>query len=587
MAGFSVSRTTVKKRLILIFTLTMLFSLYLIGRLAWIQIVRADELYDQAWKQWNYNIPISTNRGSIYDRNGRLLAGSSKVDTVAAIPLQLENSQAVAAVLAPILVMDEQKIYELITMDRSAVFIKRKVDPEISKAVREMNIPGLVFFKEEKRDYPAGNLASQLLGFVGMDQGWTGLELYYEDLISASEGRLLYQADGRGRELPSSFKYHVPPNQGYNLHLTVDETIQHIVEKELDWVISEAAPKQAMAIAVEPQSGAILAAASRPDFDPDNYARYNPDSWSLAPITSSFEPGSTFKTIVLAALIEEGLYDPHEAYHCSGHITVSGQQINCWTHDRGGHGTVTYYDALALSCNPTFITMANKLGKEKLVAYAGAFGFGKLTGVDYPGESSGMIFRPEQIGPLELATSAFGQGISVTPIQQVMSIAAIANGGYLYSPYLVQDIYNQEGEIIYSHSPLVVRQVVSTETTKIVAELMENVILEGTGHAAEMDGYRVAGKTGTAEKLGDDSTYRTDYFIHSLVGFAPLEEPRIALYVAVDGITRGPRYGSFTSAPVFKRIMEETLNYLNVPPSEKDKDDSGENAFEENELELE
>lgn len=585
MAGFSASRVTVRKRLVFIFVLTLLFSFYLIGRLAWIQIVRADELYDQAWKQWNHNMTIRTNRGSLYDRHGRLLAGSSAVDTVAAIPQQLDDPQEVAAVLSPILEMNEQRIYELITMERSAVFIKRKVDPETAEKIREMNISGIVFFKEEKRYYPAGNLASQLLGFVGMDQGWTGLELYYEDLISGSESSYLYQADGRGRQLPNNFQNHPSASSGYHLYLTIDETIQHIIEKELEWVMAEAAPKQAIAIVVDPQDGAILAAASRPDYDLDQYASYAPENWLLAPITSSFEPGSTFKTIVLAALIEEGLYEPEETYHCTGHITVGDHQINCWTHDRGGHGTISYHDSLALSCNPAFVTMANRLGKDKLVAYTRAFGFGKMTGVDYPGESSGMIFRSEQIGPVELATYAFGQGISVTPIQQVMAIAAIANNGNLYEPYLVQNVYSQAGELVYSHNPKKIRQVVSVETTDILAELMENVILEGTGHAAEMEGYRVAGKTGTAEKLGADSAYMTDYFIHSLVGFAPLEEPRLALFVSVDGITRGPRYGTFTSAPMFKRIMEDTLNYLNVAPSVSDWTDEDDNLTSEDVLE--
>lgn len=548
--------------------LTLLVTFYLISRLAWIQIVRADELYEQAWEQWNHTMPVRTYRGSIYDRHGRLLSGCTSVDTVAAIPPQLEDPQAAAAALAPVLKMNEQSILELMTMDRSAVYIKRKVDADVSEAVRQMNIPGIVFFNEEMRSYPAGNLASQLLGFVGMDQGWAGLEIHYEELLSGSEGRLLFPADALGRQMPHNFSRFVPSQEGFNLYLALDETIQHIVEKELDRIMDEAAPQQAMALAVDPYSGAILAAAARPDYNPETYTAYDPESWKLAPITSSFEPGSTFKMIVLAALIEEGLFNPDDYYYCPGHINVSGYQINCWTEDRGGHGNISFYQSVGASCNPAFVALGNRLGQVKLFEYIEAFGFGQPTGVDYPGENAGKIFAIEDVGPLELATTSFGQGISVTPIQQIMAIAAMVNGGYLYKPYLVDEIRSKDGVIVFSREPEVVRQVISAKTSLKLIEMMESVILEGTGHAAALEGYRAAGKTGTAEKLGSDNNYREDQFIYSFVGFAPVEDPRIVLFVAVDGVTRGPRFGSSTSAPLFKRIMEETLNYLQVAPSE-------------------
>ncbi len=568
MADFTVSRVTVRRRLIAVFFLTVMITLCLISRLAWIQIVCADELFEQAWEQWNHNILISSIRGSIYDRHGRLLAGSTSAHTVAAIPPQLEDPQAVADALAPVLDMDEQSIFELISIERSAVYIKRKVSPEVSEAVREMNIPGIIFFNEEKRYYPGGNLASQLLGFVGMDQGWAGLEIYYEEEMSGSGSRYLYLADALGRQVPHDFDRYIPPQQGFDLYLAVDETIQHIVEKELDRIMIEAAPKRAMVLAVDPQTGAVLAAAARPDYNPEKYAAYDQESWTLAPITSSFEPGSTFKMVVLAAAIEEGLFNPEERYFCSGHTTVSGSQINCWTVNQGGHGDISFYQSVGASCNPAFVEMGSRLGKDILFQYIEAFGFGQLTGVDYPGESAGIIFNPDLIGPLELATASFGQGISVTPIQQIMAVAAMANGGYLYKPYLVAEMRDRDGEVIFIREPEVIRQVVSKETSLKLVAMMESVIIEGTGQTAAVEGYRVAGKTGTAEKLGSDNTYMTDQFIYSLVGFAPAEDPRIVLYVAVDGVTRGPLFGSYTSAPLFKRIMEDTLNYLQVTPSE-------------------
>lgn len=568
LPGLAFSRKTVKKRIIFIFAMTLIFTAYLIGRLAWIQIVRADELYDQAWQQWNHNIIVQTGRGAIYDQHGRLLAGSVEAPTVVAIPQQIEDPQVTATALAPVLKMERQAILELVTLDRSAVYIKRKVDPELSEAVREMNLPGIVFFTEEKRYYPGGNLASQLLGFVGMDQGWSGLEYYYEQYLSGREERLLYPADALGRQLPSNFYGDLVPEQKYNLYLSIDETIQHIVEKELEQIMTETAPRQALAIAVDPYSGEVLAAAARPDYDLLNYDNYDPERWALAPFTTSFEPGSTLKLVTLAALIEEGLFDPEEQHYCSGSITVQGRKINCWTVNRLGCGRISFYQALGASCNTAFITFGNRLGAAKMAGYIDAFGFGKTTGVDYPGESGGLVFDQGSLGPLELATTSFGQGILVTPVQQIMAVAAMINGGYLYKPYLVKEIRTSDGITKFKREPELIKQVISAETSGKLIELMETVVLSGTGIAAALEGYRAAGKTGTAEQLGPDQTYSDSDFIYSFVGFAPVEEPRIVLFVAVDGVTRGPRFGSATSAPLFKRIMEETLNYMQVAPTE-------------------
>ncbi len=573
MADFSVNRATVRRRLVLIFVMTIIITLLLISRLAWIQIVRADELYEQAWEQWNRMVPVQTSRGSIYDRHGNLLAGSASVDTIAAIPSQVEDPASISAVLAPVLEMDQTRIKEIVTMDKSSVYLKRRVPPDVSKTVREMNIPGIIFFPEEKRNYPGEHLASQLLGFVGMDKGLAGLEHYYEQSLKNAQGNILYPADGRGRQLPHHFSRFAPVPDNYNIKLSIDESIQHIVEKELDVIMEQAAPSQAMAVAVDPYSGAVLAAASRPDYHPDSYTSFDPERWSLPVFNSSFEPGSTFKMITLAAAIEEGLFKPEETVHCPGHITIGGRQINCWTASRGGHGEISFYDALGGSCNVAYIKLGKNIGKDILFHYVDGFGFGSPTGIDYPGESSGLVFHPHQVGSQELATTAFGQGISVTPIQQTMAITAMINGGYLFKPYLVEEIVDQDGEIYFKREPELIRQVVSEETSERLIEMMESVILEGTGANAALENYRVAGKTGTAEKIDEEGNYRTDEFIYSLVGFAPVEKPQLVLFVAVDGVTRGPRFGSQTSAPLFARIMEDTLNYLQVSPSEKPADE--------------
>ncbi len=550
----------------MVFILTVLLTLALIGRLAWVQIVLADELHRQAWEQWNHNISLQTARGLIYDRNGNLLAGNVQVKTVAAIPMQVEDPQATAEALAAVLKMDSARIKELVTMEKSSVYIKRRVDEEVSEQVREMELPGIVFFREDKRDYPGGNLASQLLGFVGMDRGLAGIEAFYEGYLRGGESSLFYPADGRGRQLPHHFNRGLPALEAHDLILAIDETIQHIVEKEMEIIFEEAAPERIMALAVDPWTGAVLAAAARPDYNPAAYEAFEPMSWSLAPFNASFEPGSTFKLVALAAAIEEGLYDPEQTFFCPGYKEVAGHRITCWTHDRGGHGTIDYHGALAGSCNPTFIEIGRQLGVERLFQYIEGFGFGRASGIDYPGESTGLVFSTEDVGELELATTAFGQGVSVTPIQQAMAVSAMINGGYLLKPYLVEEIRERDGAVVFKREPEVIRQVVSEKTSALLREMMDYAVLEGTGVHAASEIYNLAGKTGTAEKIGPDGTYMSEKHIYSLVGFAPVEDPRVVLYVAVDGVTMGPRFGLVTSAPMFRRIMEDTLNYLQVPP---------------------
>lgn len=568
MSDVSVTQVAVRKRLLVMFFFIAIATVALIGRLAWIQIVCADELYEQAWDQWNRSIPTRSPRGSIYDRHGRLLAGSTTVETVVAIPPQIEDPRRTAQLLSPVLEMDLNQLYELLTMQRSSIYIKRKVEPEVSQAVRDLDLPGIVFTTEGKRYYPNGTLASQVLGFVGMDQAWAGIEVFYEDYLKGREGRILFPSDARGREIPHEVRRFIPPREGMNLYLTIDETIQYIVERELARAMLEFQPKQAMIIAADPHTGAILAAASKPDFDPLNYADYAAESWPLKAVTSSFEPGSTFKLTTLAAAIEEGKYNENEYFHCTGYAYVAGHNIGCWTAGRG-HGSISYLQAVESSCNPAFINLGQRLGKEKLFEYIHAFGYGQKTGIDYPGEGAGLVFGLDQVGPLELATSSFGQGVSVTPLQQLMAVSAMANGGYLMKPYLVREIREFEGNVVYERAPEKVRQVISRETAEKVSLIMESVVINGSGINSAIEGYRIAGKTGTAQKVGPGGTYIPGEYIVSYIGFVPVEDPRVVMYIAVDTATRGAQWGSQISAPLFKRIMIDVLNYLQIAPSDR------------------
>lgn len=566
MIELSVTLPAVRRRVAAMLFIFLLAVAALVGRLAWLQIFRSEELYAAAWEQWNRSIPARSPRGAIYDRQGRMLAGSATVDTVVAVPAQIEDAGKTAKLLSPLLEISEDELVDKLTMERSSIYLKRKVAPGVSLAVRELELPGIVFTTEGQRFYPNGTLASQLLGFVGMDEGLAGLEAYYEEYLKGKEGYLLFPSDNLNRPIPHEIKRFVPPREGMDLHLTIDETVQYIVERELARVMIEFQPRATMAIAADPHTGAILAAASKPDYDPLHYEGFDSKYWALPPVTGSFEPGSTFKLVTLCAAVEEGIYNENEHFFCPGYATVGGHNIRCWT--GSGHGSITYLEAVESSCNPAFINLGQRLGEEKLFSYVRAFGYGSPSGIDYPGESGGLVFEPEQVGPVELATTAFGQGVSVTPLQQLMAVSAIANGGYLMKPFLVQKICSDGGEIVYERQPETVRQVISKQTADKVTWVMENVAIRGSAMNAAIEGYRIAAKTGTAEKVGAHGGYIAGDYIVSFIGFVPAEDPQIVLYVAVDGAIRGPQWGSQMGAPLFRRIMVDVLNYLQVPPSE-------------------
>ena len=555
----------IRKRLIVVFCIMLLLMTVLVLRLGYIQFVRAEELTEKAWEQWNRTITARSSRGNIYDRHGRLLAGSATVETVVALPPQIEDPLFTARALSPVLDISEERIFEMITQQRAAVYLKRKVEEDITREVRLLNLPGITFTQETKRFYPNGTLLSQLIGFVGMDQGWGGLEIYFEEELKGQDGHIVFPTDNLGRAIPGAHRF-APPREGHDLYLTIDETIQFIVERELSRAMLEYRPARATALAVNPQTGEVLAAASKPDFDPNHYNEYDKELWRLFPVTDTYEPGSTFKLITLAAAMEENLYREDEGFFCPGYATISGHSIGCWTSDRGGHGPIDFLEAVLSSCNPAFMTLGERLGAQKIFNYIRAFGFGSKTGLEYPGEGAGLLFSPAQIGPLELATTSFGQGISVTPLQQVMAVSAIANGGYLLRPYLVKEMREFDGQIVREDSTEIVRQVISQDTANRAAGIMELVVHEGSGVNAAVEGYRIAGKTGTAQKVGPGGVYIPGEYILSFIGFAPLDDPQVLVYVAVDGATRGPQWGSQVSAPLFKAMIKDILAYLEIPP---------------------
>ncbi|HHU30143.1 MAG: penicillin-binding transpeptidase domain-containing protein [Bacillota bacterium] len=562
----TLSNITVRKRLIFFFICIAALVFAFICRLGWLQLVHGQELREKAWEQWTRINVARAQRGNIYDRNGELLAGSSASLSILARPGQIDDKEKTAKELASILEMDENRLLELLGKEIDSVYLKRQMDEDVAQEIRKLNLEGVYFTPEPKRIYPHGRLASQLLGFVGTDEGLAGLEYQYEEELKGQDGRIELQTDAKGKRLPQGREVFFPPERGADLILTIDQKIQFILEREMDRVMLESQPKSIVALAMAPHTGEILGIAGKPDFDPNDYASYPQENWKLTPISNTFEPGSTYKLVTLSAALEEGHYNANEGFFCRGYAKVAGTTIGCWTRDRGGHGAIDFTQVVLGSCNPGFIELGERIGPDKLMEYVQAFGFGEKTGVDIAGESTGILFTPEQFGPVEAATTAFGQGVSCTPLQQAVAVSAMINSGYLMKPYIVKGLRDSEGNIT-EYGPQLIRQVVSAETSAEIRRIMELVVTEGSGKNAYIEGYRMGGKTGTAQKVGEGGRYIDGEHILSFIGFAPAEDPKILLYIAVDTPQVGPQWGSQVSAPMFRRMMESILQYLNIPPS--------------------
>lgn len=561
----------IRKRLVFLFIVLFMAMLSLLGRLGWLQFVRGEELHQQAWEQWNRSIPVNAPRGKIIDRNDNVLVGSVTADSVVAFPDQVESKEIVARELSRLLDLGYDQIKEDLQKDVGQVRIARIVERSKAQHLRALGIPGIKVTTETERYYPHDRLASQVLGFVGVDRGWSGLEYEYNEELSGKDGWMEFQADGtmEGKQLPHGTQRFISPEEGADLKTTLDMKIQYIMERELERAMAQYEPNEAMALAMDPYTGELLALAGKPDYHPSKYDEFEDDKRNIPVINKTFEPGSTFKLVTLSASVEENQYNPDKGYNCTGSIEVAGTRINCWS---GGHGSLDFREVVYGSCNPGFVKMGQELGKERLLNYIHGFGFDGRSGVDLPGETAGLLFTLEQMGPVELATTSFGQGLSVTPIQQAMAVSAIANGGNLVQPYVGKELIenNDTKERTEVEKSLIegngkIRQVISQQTSERVKEIMEGVVEEGSGQNALIEGYRVAGKTGTAQKVGPDGKYVTDEQIASFVGFAPVQDPEVLIYVAIDTPTKGPAWGGQVAAPVFRNMMEDILEYKNIP----------------------
>ncbi|WP_261305769.1 stage V sporulation protein D [Paenibacillus andongensis] len=569
-----VSNVTVRRRLFTALIIGTIIFAALILRLAYVQLWIGQDLANKAEDNWRRDIGFAPKRGEIQDRNGISLTYSMSTPTIVAIPVQIKDKRATAAKLAEVLQGNEEDIYKLITKIASQVYIKpagRKITVEKAQEVLSLQLPGIRVAEDNKRYYPFGTLAAHILGFAGLDKGLTGIEAKYNKELTGIAGGISYMTDAGGRTIPGTTDTYTKPKDGLNMKLTIDSHLQSVLERELDQTMVQYKAQNVIAIMMDPNNGEILAMGSRPTYEPGNYKDFPAETYNRnLPIWKTYEPGSTFKIITLAAALEEKKVDlKNEQFYDPGFIEVGGARLRCWK--RGGHGSETMLQVVQNSCNPGFVVMGQRLGKEKLFDYISKFGFGKKTGIDLGGEENGIMFKPSQVGPVELATTAFGQGVSVTPIQQITAVSAAINGGKLFKPYVAKSFTNPDtGEVVDVVKPELVRNVISEETSKQVREALESVVAKGTGRNAFIDGYRVGGKTGTAQKV-INGRYSPDEHIVSFIGFAPADNPKIVIYAAVDD-PQGIQFGGLIAAPLVKNMMADALRYMKVEPDKNQLD---------------
>ena len=554
---------TVRKRIFVLFIFVFICIILLEVRTAWVQVFHNNKYQNEALEQRLREVKVEPKRGIIYDQNKVELAVSASSDTVVAAPKDIENPAQVAQKLSEILDMSPQNIKQRITKNANAVYVERKISEEQTKKIQQLNLDGIYFTEESKRFYPKGNLASHLLGFAGVDsQGLQGIEYYYDRYLRGEPGKISIENDAIGRKIPNGIKDYVAPDDGANVQLTIDHVLQYIAERELDKAMKKHQAQAATIIMMDPATGGVLALANRPTYNPNHFTKYSAELWRNRAISDTYEPGSTFKIITASAALEEGVVHSNDKFYCPGHIEVAGQTINCWK--KGGHGKQTFAEVVENSCNPGFVQVGERVGKGKFDKYIRAFGFGKKTGVDLPGEAKGLLYSLNDIGPVELATISFGHGISVTPMQLITAVSAVANDGQLLEPHLVKEVREKDGSLVKSIEPQRVRKVISEQTAATVRRLLTGVVENGSGKKAKVKGYKIGGKTGTAKHYGKK------VYDASFVGMLPANDPELVTLVVMYGVDSYPYYGSQVAAPIFHNVVKDAVRYLELPPQNND-----------------
>lgn len=558
-----------EKRIIFFLSALFLLIILVAGRIAWIQFVNGKTMSSKIATQLRESKALYSPRGTIYDRHGRELAISSMTKSLYANPSEIKEVDEVAKELAIILEMNPEDIKKKLTAGGQFIWIKRMLEPAVSDKITAMikqhDIKGLAFIEESKRYYPNDTLAAQVLGFVGTDDvGLDGLEMALDKIIKGNLFKQLIDTDSHGIPIFKSIFTFSPSKQGKNVYLTLDSGIQFIVEQSLDKAVASTGAKGATVIVMDPRTGEILAMANRPTYNPNQFYKYSDNEWKNRAVAYNYEPGSTFKSIVAAAALQEGKVYPEEVFVDQGYVEVSGRRIKNWSGD--AYGNVSFVDIIKESINTGFVQIGMRLGAYKMTEYAQAFGFGKGTGIELPGEEEGLLFEPKDMRDSDIATMAIGQSIAVTPLQLVRAVGAIANNGVLLKPHIIKEIRNMDGSLDREIPTEPLRQVVSPETARKLTGMMEKVVSEGGGIKAAVKGYHFAGKTGTAEKLKDSgSGYSAGRYVASFVGFGPVEDPQVAILVVLDDPS-GVYYGGQIAAPVAGDILGQIMRHLNIRP---------------------
>ncbi|HEX9667595.1 MAG TPA: penicillin-binding transpeptidase domain-containing protein [Thermodesulfobacteriota bacterium] len=529
-----------------------------------LQVLSRERAVNLAKKQHQKSYTLLPKRGMIYDINKKELAINIDTQSIYVNAKDIKDPEVFSKKLSEYLKLSQEAILDKINTRKPFVWIKRLVEPNIIAKIKSDNFPDLGFIEEPKRVYPNGTLVGQVLGFTNIDsKGIEGIEFKYDELLTGKPGKINVKKDARGRKIMSTPYFLEPSISGYDLVLTIDSQIQHIVEKELKEGVEKAKADRGMALLMNSETGAILAMASYPFFDPNSYKDSNSETRRNLPIWFSFEPGSTMKVFILASAMEEDKVNPDTKFDCENGRRKVGPAI---IRDVHPYGVLTVAQILEKSSNICASKIGETLGREKLYDRLSSFGFGRQTGIDLSGESSGMMTKSNRWGPVELATISFGQGIAVTSIQIAAALSAIANGGYLVKPYIVEQLISPGGKVVTKNKPEVLGKVISYDTAENITQMMEKVVESGTGKNAAISGYKVAGKTGTAQvpnpKTGG---YYGNRFMSSFIGFGPTDDPKVTLVVIVENPKNGS-YGGTVAAPIFKGIVEKVLFYLRVPP---------------------
>ncbi len=582
-----------KKRALLILVAVSLVGFgVIVARLFLLQIVSGEEYQEMAINQQLRDTEIAPSKGTIYDRNMKTLAASATVWTVIISPNDIDDDdrELIAKGLSEILDMDYQVILDDTYKENYYEIVKRKVELPIADEVREFALENKIYSitlaEDSKRYYPYGNFAAAIIGFTGTDsQGLSGLESYFDETLTGTAGRIVSARTAWGDNMPFSYEQVFEAEDGNSLVLTIDETLQHFLEKHLETaVIEHNVQNGAAGIAINPKTGEILAMAVKPDYDPNDPFTLSEDmmaainempedvrseaivaaqnaQWRNKIISDLYEPGSVFKIVTASAALEENVAQTTDTFYCSGSAQVGPETMRC--HKLEGHGNQSFVEAVFHSCNPAFIELGSRLGSDDFYKYFEAFGFTERTGITLPGEAHSIFYTAEDMGPVELASSSFGQSNKVTPLQMIMAAAAAVNGGYLMEPYIVSRELDEEGNIVSSTEPTVVRSVISKETSETIAQILEQNVAEGGGKNSYIPGYRIGGKSGTSQKLDSENE---DARIASFLSFAPADDPEIMVLIYLDEPDSYTSFGSTITAPVVRAFLEDALPYLGIQP---------------------